>query len=584
MWYAQRGRGNKQRRELRERGTVSLNDEQERQIKRMLREVEGLRENTPQSNAQPQPKMMRPADVVCQNFYGHGLMQDPKLDQQLQEDMIKKEKSEQYRKMQTFRQKLPSFKMKDELLSLIRSNQVVVISGETGCGKTTQVPQFILDDYINRGQGSTCRVICTQPRRISAITVAERVAAERAERCGRDNSVGYQIRLENAFPRPQGCILYCTTGILLKWLEGDKYLKSVSHIVLDEVHERDLLCDFLLIILKELLPKRSDLKLILMSATLRAELFSDYFNKAPMINIPGFTFGVTEYYLEDILEMTRYQPPRPKTTRNEPVWVKYKKGKKNREEEMEKEEKDRKKFNEYLESMRGTYSEQVVDCLSNMNHDVIDLDLTAELLRYISLQKPDGAILVFLPGWDQISKLHDKLTSQTLFSSDRFVIIPLHSMMPTLNQKQVFERPPQGVRKIIIATNIAETSITIDDVVYVVNIGRVKETNFDFTNNIRTMKAEWVSKASAHQRRGRAGRVQDGICYHVYTQLKASEMEEYQVPEIKRTPLEELCLNIKTLKLGGVHPFISKAMEAPDIRAIQLAIQSLKQMRAFDDN
>ncbi|XP_030852268.1 ATP-dependent DNA/RNA helicase DHX36 [Strongylocentrotus purpuratus] len=251
---------------------------------------------------------------------------------------------------------------------------------------------------------------------------------------------------------------------------------------------------------------------------------------------------------------------------------------------MEKEQQDRKKFNEYLEAMRETYSEQVVDTLSSMDHNVLDLDLTAELLRYISLQKPEGAILVFLQGWDQISKLHDKLTSQTLFSEERFIIIPLHSMMPTINQRHVFEHPPPGVRKIIIATNIAETSITIDDVVYVVNLGRVKETNFDVANNIRTMKAEWVSKASAHQRRGRAGRVQDGECFHVYSQLKASEMVEYQLPEIKRTPLEELCLNIKTLKLGSVHPFISKAMETPDIRAIQLAISSLKQMRAFDDN
>eukprot|EP00057_Strongylocentrotus_purpuratus_P033652 XP_792246.3 PREDICTED: ATP-dependent RNA helicase DHX36 [Strongylocentrotus purpuratus] len=245
---------------------------------------------------------------------------------------------------------------------------------------------------------------------------------------------------------------------------------------------------------------------------------------------------------------------------------------------MEKEQQDRKKFNEYLEAMRETYSEQVVDTLSSMDHNVLDLDLTAELLRYISLQKPEGAILVFLQGWDQISKLHDKLTSQTLFSEERFIIIPLHSMMPTINQRHVFEHPPPGVRKIIIATNIAETSITIDDVVYVVNLGRVKETNFDVANNIRTMKAEWVSKASAHQRRGRAGRVQDGECFHVYSQLKASEMVEYQLPEIKRTPLEELCLNIKTLKLGSVHPFISKAMETPDIRAIQLAISSLKQM------
>lgn len=560
-----------------------MNDQQERQIKRMLREVESLGEQPMHSGSGPRPREKRPREVACNSFYHHALRQDPNLDQRLQEELREKRGNKQYQKMQTFRERLPSFAMKDELLSLIRSNQVIVISGETGCGKTTQVPQFILDDYISRGQGSTCRVVCTQPRRISAITVAERVAAERAEKCGSDMSVGYQIRLENSFPRPQGCMLYCTTGILLKWLEGDKLLRSVSHVVLDEVHERDILSDFLLIILKDLLPQRPDLKLILMSATLRAELFSDFFCQAPMVNIPGFTFPVTEYYLEDILQSTGYQPPEPRSSR-EPAWVKYKRGRRNVEEDKEKKDEYQRKLDEYIKAMRGTYRDDVVDILSHMDHDNLDVELAVELLKYICLQKPEGAILVFMPGWDTISKLNDALTSQRMFASDKFIIIPLHSMMPTINQKQVFDHPPPGVRKIIIATNIAETSITIDDVVYVVNMGRVKESNFDVEKNLKTIKAEWISKASAHQRRGRSGRVQDGECYHVYSQLKASLLQEFQVPEIQRTPLEELCLSIKTLKLGKVVPFIEKAMEPPDMKAVSLAISSLIQMSAFDDN
>ncbi|XP_072169908.1 ATP-dependent DNA/RNA helicase DHX36-like [Diadema setosum] len=583
MWYAQRSRGKKREKEIQERGRVNMNEEQERKIKRMLREVEDIREETSQFTAPQKPRNLRQSEIMCQNFYSYMLKKTPQLDGQLREEFLESQKREDYQRMRKFREKLPSYDMQKSLLSLIRNNQVVVISGETGCGKTTQVPQFILDDHLERGEGSVCRVICTQPRRISAISVAERVAAERGERCGNNGSVGYQIRLENAFPRPQGCILYCTTGILLKWLESDKLLQTVSHVVLDEVHERDILSDFLLIVIKELLPKRPNLKLILMSATLKAELFSEYFGDAPMVNIPGFTFPVTEYYLEDILEMTGYQPPEGSSRRKEPVWVKYKRGKKAREEERKKEEEEQADFEDYIRAMRGTYSERVVDSLTTMDHDLLDLNLAAAIIKHISLNKGEGAILVFLPGWDQISKLHDQLTSQQFFASSKFIIIPLHSMMPTANQRQVFDRPPPGVRKIIIATNIAETSITIDDVVYVVNMGRAKEHNFDVERNISTLKAEWISKASAHQRRGRAGRVQDGECFHVYSQLKESQLEEYQLPEIQRTPLEELCLNIKTLKLGQIIPFISRALQPPDMRAVTLAISSLKQMNALDE-
>lgn len=203
------------------------------------------------------------------------------------------------------RRKLPAFAEIERIMALIRSNQVVVISGETGCGKSTQVPQFILDDWFFQACKSTSEdmphveIICTQPRRLSAIGVAERVAAERVDRIGR--LVGYQIRLENKISESTR-LTFCTTGILLRRLSSDPLLTNVSHVIVDEVHERSQDSDFLLLILKNILRERKDLKVILMSATLNASLFSNYFGGAPVLDIPGRTFPVEQLFLEDILD------------------------------------------------------------------------------------------------------------------------------------------------------------------------------------------------------------------------------------------------------------------------------------------
>ncbi|XP_033112396.1 ATP-dependent DNA/RNA helicase DHX36-like [Anneissia japonica] len=578
MWYAQRAKAKKHK----QAPTVMMQNSHINRIDRLLEDVKceetseaDLSElNYDTGNSENREKW---------KFYSETLRDKPKLNEKFLEELEKKKDNERYKRMQEFRQKLPSYKLQKEILDAINSSQVVVLSGETGCGKTTQVSQFILDDYIRKGQGSLCRIVCTQPRRISAISVANRVAAERAEACGHGNSCGYQIRLEAEFPRLQGCIVYCTTGILLKWMEFDSNLSSTSHVILDEIHERDVLSDFLLMMLRDVLPKRPNLKLILMSATLNAAKFSEYFGDSPMLNIPGFTFPVQEYFIEDVLQLTRYHPP-PKTKRFEPKWVKFAKGRKFREEEMRKEQEFQELFAGYIEKQSKLYNEETVESLVNMDHDVIDYDLMLQTILYIIREKDDGAILIFLPGWDQISRLNDKLMSQAMFKSRDYLIIPLHSMMPTVNQQQVFDRPPKGVRKIIIATNIAETSITIDDVVFVIDAGKVKEKNFDVKNNISTLQPEWTSLAAAKQRRGRAGRVQPGECYHLYSTLRHSMMPDYQLPEMQRTPLEEVCLQIKTLKLGLVRNFLDKAMDKPDEKAITLALTALKQMNAFDEN
>uniref|UniRef100_A0A8D3CD66 RNA helicase n=1 Tax=Scophthalmus maximus TaxID=52904 RepID=A0A8D3CD66_SCOMX len=455
-------------------------------------------------------------------FLFQDVVRDGSLDDDLMRDLQSKKSNPKYKEML-------------ELVELINSNSVLVVSGETGCGKTTQVTQFILDDYINRGVGSMCRVVCTQPRRISAISVNLRISIFRM-------------------------------------------LSSISHLVLDEIHERNLQSDVLLIIVKNLLALRDDLKVILMSATLNAEKFSKYFDNCPMIHIPGSTFPVEEFLLEDIIELTRY---RPQNQDCRPSWKRgFWQGQNSRPEKEEKEA-------EYKDSWpcyeRTLYSDDTISAVEMLDsNDKIDLELILALIRHIVLQEEEGAILVFLPGWDNISGLNDLLTAQQMFRSDRFVIIPLHSLMPTVNQTQVFKRPPPGVRKIVIATNIAETSITIDDVVYVIDGGKIKETNFDTNNNISTMTAEWVSLANAKQRKGRAGRLRPGKCYHLYNGLRASLLDAYQLPEIMRTPLEELCLQIKILKLGSIARFLEKALDPPTEKGISLAIKNLTDLNALD--
>lgn len=228
----------------------------------------------------------------------------------LLQQFVERRKEERYQKVIDGRKQLPAFAEIERILALIESSPVVVISGETGCGKSTQVPQFILDNWFFRALQLPPKenlphveIICTQPRRLSAIGVAERVAAERLDRIGQ--LVGYQIRLENKVSASTR-LSFCTTGILLRRLASDPLLGSVTHVIVDEVHERSEESDFLLLILKNLLRERKDLKVILMSATLNAALFSDYFGGAPVLDIPGRTFPVQQLFLEDILDMSGF--------------------------------------------------------------------------------------------------------------------------------------------------------------------------------------------------------------------------------------------------------------------------------------
>ncbi|XP_076232336.1 ATP-dependent DNA/RNA helicase DHX36 isoform X2 [Calliopsis andreniformis] len=505
------------------------------------------------------------------------LSRNSDLDDKLLDEFKSQKSSPEYEKMMKFRSKLPSYQMKEEILKAIRENQVLIISGETGCGKTTQITQFILDDEIERGNGSTIRIACTQPRRISAVSVAERVAAERAEKLGK--SVGFQIRLEKVLPRDRASITFCTTGMLLQFMQSDPALKDFSHIVIDEIHERSTESDFILALLKLIIPKRPDLKVLLMSATLNSERFSEYYD-CPVLHIPGFTYPVEEFYLEDILSFTSFKfPPVPLMPQDRKKYnKKYKEMQQKRDE-----------FSDVIEPYvrqliaDKKYPKHVIDQLRNPKSEEMSLDLIEELIRHICTTKGPGAILVFLPGMMDIIKLHKIMIESGKYPQSQYIIYPLHSRMPTIDQKLIFNEPPNGIRKIIISTSIAETSITIEDVVYVIDSGRTKFVRFDLNRNIQTLLPEWVALANSNQRRGRAGRVRPGYCYHLYSKAREMTFEQYPLPEMLRTRLEEVILQIKILQLGRAKSFLASVMDPPDLKAIDISLDLLRVLNALDN-
>ncbi|XP_065076769.1 ATP-dependent DNA/RNA helicase DHX36 [Ochlerotatus camptorhynchus] len=471
--------------------------------------------------------------------------------------------------MKSFREKLPAFGARQEILRMIGEHQVILVKGETGSGKTTQIPQFILDQAMMQGKGSDCRIICTQPRRISAITLSERVASERGEKLG--HSVGYRIRLDSRKPRNDGAsITFCTTGIVLSIMQSDPCLKDYSHLILDEIHERDVITDLLLGITKMILPYRKDLKIILMSATLTAETFSSYFDNCPTVQIPGLAFPVEEFYLEDIVTELNFHHFEGQI--------------------VKKNYRNRDRFNmqfydmidPYLGEIRNRYPAQVLSTISNPHSETNQNDLIVELISFITTTKPEGAILVFLPSLAQITEVNKLLSNHRQLSKMSTLIYPLHSKVPQLDQKAVFSRPKSGTRKIILATNIAETSITIDDVVYVINAGRHKINMYE--DGISSLRDEWISISNEIQRKGRAGRVQPGVCYHLYTRARRNVLLQNTPPEILRVALDEVILNIKILALGDAGRFLERLLDRPSESVIEESLKLLNRLNAIDDN
>ncbi|KAK8030395.1 P-loop containing nucleoside triphosphate hydrolase protein [Apiospora arundinis] len=476
---------------------------------------------------------------------------------------------------------LPISHQRKQVLSLIQDAHTPfsLVIGATGSGKTTQVPQFLLDDAIERGVGADCNIICTQPRRIAATSVAARVAVERGEQLG--ESVGYHVRFDATRPRPHGSITYCTTGLLLEQFKAgaDGVLSYASHIIIDEAHERDLPIDFLMAMLKKAVEARQARnlpvpKVVLMSATLDSELFANYFGSpcgegsalvpAPSISVPGRTFSVQTRYLDEIMSdlMIHHQTKTDQLLHDDERLSRY--------------------LKHELYAMEGPSND---DWGEEQQEDFVPVALVAATIKTTQ----EGAILVFLPGLKEI--LH---TEKELIYNDkiqvgfgnktRYCIHILHSWMPRQDQAVVFDKPPRGCRKIILSTNIAETSVTVPDVQYVVDAGKLREMRYDQLTRISGLRCVWESKSNARQRAGRAGRVQDGFYYALFSRDRHAQMAAAGIPEVLRSDLQETCLAIKKqLPQESVSEVLAGFIEPPSGVAVIGALQHLKRLKALTD-
>ncbi|EMS54496.1 putative ATP-dependent RNA helicase DHX36 [Triticum urartu] len=422
--------------------------------------------------------------------------QDPLLDESVMEKILQRkslrmrnfqrswQESPEGAKMVEFRKSLPAYKEKERLLAAIARNQVIVISGETGCGKTTQLPQFVLESEIESGRGAFCNIICTQPRRISAMAVAERVSTERGENLG-----------ESGFTHP------VRAHFLEDILERTGYKMTASNQLDDYGQDKVWKTQ------RQLLPRKRKNQITTL--------------------------------VEDALQNSNFE----------------------------------------------TYGSRTRDSLANWNPDCIGFNLIEAVLCHICRKERAGAVLVFMTGWDDISSLKDQLKAHPLLGDpNRVLLLACHGSMATSEQRLIFDKAPPNVRKVVLATNMAEASITINDIVFVMDCGKAKETTYDALNNTPCLLPSWISKASSRQRRGRAGRVQPGECYHLYPRCVYDAFAEYQLPELLRTPLNSLCLQIKSLQVDSIGEFLSAALQPPEPRAVQNAVEFLKMIGSLDEN
>uniref|UniRef100_A0A3P8T2J2 DEAH (Asp-Glu-Ala-His) box polypeptide 34 n=1 Tax=Amphiprion percula TaxID=161767 RepID=A0A3P8T2J2_AMPPE len=417
-------------------------------------------------------------------------------------------------KLRREQKNLPIFQYRDRIVELVRRHPVVVVAGDTGCGKSTQVPQYLLSAGFNE-------IACTQPRRIACISLAKRVSFESLNQYG--SKVGYQIRFETTRTTATK-LLFLTEGLLLRQIQQDRTLAQYQVVIVDEVHERHLHCDFLLGVLRSLLADRPDLRLILMSATINIKLFSDYFSSAPVLQVPGRLFPIQVIY--------QPIPPEEQSSRSEKLDPRP-----------------------YLRILQG-----------------IDQ-------RYPPEER--GDLLLFLSGVAEISTIQEACQIYATHTR-RWIVLPLHSTLSLVQQDKVFDIAPPGVRKCIISTNIAETSVTIDGVRFVVDSGKVKEMSFDPKAKMQRLQEFWISRASSEQRKGRAGRTGPGVCYRLYAESDYDAFAPYPVPEIHRVALDSLILQMKSMGLGDPLSFVF--IDPPPTASIQTAVVYLKDQGALDSH
>ncbi|CAL2029636.1 unnamed protein product [Caenorhabditis brenneri] len=712
--------------------------------------------------------------------------------------------------LQKTRDNLPASKCRDHVLQSIESKDIVIISGGTGCGKTTQVPQFILEDaYANN---KPVRIMVTQPRRIAAISIAERVAKERGERLG--GTVGYQIRLESR-KSDNTLLTYCTTGVLLRMLTTDPVASGLTHIIMDEIHEREINTDYLLIAIRECLKHRSDLKVILMSATIEGnmQLFESYFQEqtVEVIRIESRTFDVKILYLDQILALSGYEPPESKVffassdfkledwetelkeikekeeakaieesfsgmqitensipcnssvygngfdsqpnvsefyVENSPAWGtnsdefpnhvintvnewhsgpyqtsnggiidektmqqfmsstgasdfrppvtlefcpskpdsvtvngrQYNAGSNQSPGTLHNQQVVRQKTlnwpliyhctqpsavihratvplapvlakkspliadsgnagtppssglsgfstvdfggfgkiqrsataleTEFRRELKTTFPNRTVYYHPQMNEaldatdfkklrlgekyemfygsefeNAVDLHLLNHVLRYLADSPIFGTILVFLPGFEDINLVMKMIEKwQFKLTNMKHVIkIPLHSQIHSINHGDIFKPVNKDTRKIILATNIAEASITIEDVIFVVDTGKVKQFSYNHEAKLNILSVNSIAKSNADQRSGRAGRVTNGYCVRLYSEQKYNSMLETQVAEMKRSAIYEVTLHAKSFAPDSMRiaDFLALAPEPPEKESIAQSIVFLEQLGAF---
>ncbi|KAI4906392.1 hypothetical protein J4E90_010611 [Alternaria incomplexa] len=452
----------------------------------------------------------KPTDALREQADGWEFVLDPAQDvvydgpmvdlEKQRLEMLVDEAEKHAASIEEVRRSLPVYQYKDEFIKALQTEQILVFVGETGSGKTTQITQFLRD----AGFAKQGRIGCTQPRRVAAMSVAKRVAEEAGVRLGKE--VGYQVRFEEKFDAATTEIVYLTDGLLLKQCLTSPLLDEYSVIILDEAHERTISTDVLMVLTREIARCRPDFRLVIASATLNAQFFSEYFDNSNVLHVPGRTFPVQKLYTSS-----------PEAN--------------------------------YLSAALTTFWQ-------------------------IHASQPKGDVLIFLTGEDEIIQAAESIESTAKKLGNRMapvVVAPIFSSMETDSQQRIFSPTPQGSRKVVISTNIAETSLTIDGIVYVIDSGMVKQKRYDARLGTETLSVVPTSQSSCNQRSGRAGRVSPGICFRLFTKWSFyNELPPSTEPEILRSNLDSMILMMKSMGINDILNFDLPSKPPPEAMCLSL--------------